>query len=225
VNKKWIRDIIGLLPDSERYTKAALIPAFRAWQSAHQLPTVPAFVRREDLWEHVITHHVEAPVLYLEFGVYEGYSIRFFSERIRDPRSSFVGFDTFVGLPEAWLTYKAGTFDVGGRVPDIRDNRVSFMAGLFQETLGRFLSTVGDNRRLIVHCDADLYSSTLFVLTQLAPLLDGAVVVFDEFNALPHEFRALLDFSKAYRMSYRLLGYVNPSLDQAAVRFDAMQSV
>jgi len=106
--------------------------------------------------------------------------------------------------------------------PSINDSRVSFHIGLFQDSLPPFLRTFRAGKsHLVIHCDADLYSSTLFVLTQLAPYMDGAVVLFDEFNALPHEFRALQDFSRAYRMSYRLIGDVHPRLQRAAFEFYA----
>ncbi len=58
--------------------------------------------------------------------------------------------------------------------------------------------------------DADLYSSTLYVLALLAPhiRLDD-VTVFDEFGSIrmaKHEFRAFEDFSSAFRMSTVRLG-------------------
>src|SRR6266545_4942707 len=83
---------------------------------------------------------IRAPIDYLEFGVYEGVSIRYFAERHRDPESRFVGFDTFSGLPENWREFGPGHFDVNGRVPSIKDSRVSFVPGLFQDTLPTFLS-------------------------------------------------------------------------------------
>jgi hypothetical protein len=49
-----------------------------------------------------------------------------------------------------------------------------------------------------VHIDCDLYSSTSFVLSTLAPRLDGATVAFDELLELPeyeaHEGRAFAEF-------------------------------
>ena len=152
--------------------------------------------------------------------MFDGYSIRHFAERLKHADSRFVGFDTFTGLPENWGMLSAGTFDLHNKTPLIDDDRVSFHAGLFQDTLPQFLQTLTvGNRRLLIHCDADLYSSTLFVLTQLASQISGAIVVFDEFNALPHEFRALQDFSRSYRKSYRIIGDVYPRLQRAAIQF------
>src|SRR5579871_3098569 len=57
---------------------------------------------REKLWDAVIDQERldESPLLYLEFGVYQGRSMSWWLERIRNPESRFVGFDTFTGLPE-----------------------------------------------------------------------------------------------------------------------------
>ncbi|MCX2715910.1 hypothetical protein [Mycolicibacterium sp. J2] len=40
--------------------------------------------------------------LYLEFGVFEGRSMRWWSEHLTMPGAALVGFDSFEGLPENW---------------------------------------------------------------------------------------------------------------------------
>jgi hypothetical protein len=42
------------------------------------------------------------PLLYLEFGVFQGRSIGRMAERFPHPAARFVGFDSFEGLPEDW---------------------------------------------------------------------------------------------------------------------------
>jgi len=81
---------------------------------------------------------------------------------------------------------------------------------MFQDTLPRFLRDFARNKRLVLHLDADLYSSTLFVLTSVASLLrPGDLLPFDEFAAPAHEFRAFDDFVKAFGLCYEVVGAVN----------------
>ena len=40
--------------------------------------------------------------LYLEFGVFEGRSMRWWSRNLSEPGAKLVGFDSFEGLPEDW---------------------------------------------------------------------------------------------------------------------------
>jgi hypothetical protein len=178
--------------------------------------------KRFQLYEHVFrTEGLDGPIDYLEFGVAGGESFRWWVEHNAHPDSRFFGFDTFTGLPEDFGGgIKAGTFSTGGRVPDLRDSRCRFEAGLFQETLGPFLARHRLERRLVVHADADLYTSTLYSLSRLAPFLkDGDILVFDEFGVPTHEFRAFSDLVASYRLGYRVLGAVNNYL-QVAVRVE-----
>ena len=58
--------------------------------------------------------------------------------------------------------------------------------------------------------DADLYSSTLYVLTSIARYLKpGDIIFFDEFNVPNHEFAAFNQFVSSYYIKYELLGAVN----------------
>lgn len=58
--------------------------------------------------------------------------------------------------------------------------------------------------------DADLFSSTLYVLTSLAPFLkSGDIIIFDEFNVPNHEFLAFEAFINSYYFEYEVLGAVN----------------
>ncbi|NTW50206.1 MAG: macrocin O-methyltransferase [Chlorobiales bacterium] len=170
--------------------------------------------KRYQLYEFLFKNHgLNAPVSYLEFGVASGNSIKWWVEHNADPNSRFVGFDTFTGLPEDWSGgFREGAFSTGGKMPLINDSRCCFQKGLFQETLPAFLSTYQPppERKQIIHLDADLYSSTLYVLTSLAGILKaGDVLIFDEFNVPLHEFRAFHDFVAAYRIEYKVIGAVN----------------
>lgn len=166
---------------------------------------------REDLYRFLLTSHkLDEAIDYFEFGVYRGESLKWWVENNRKEESRFVGFDTFTGLPEDWGTFKRGHFTTQSQIPAIADNRVTFEKGLFQDTLDRFLESYSSARRKVVHLDADLYSSTIFVLTRLGPLLKcNDVLIFDEFLAWDnpaHELRAFSDFAGSYRITYKLLG-------------------
>ncbi|MCB1017204.1 MAG: class I SAM-dependent methyltransferase [Acidimicrobiales bacterium] len=183
---------------------------------------VAAHERREDLYAAVRDGLADdEPLDYLEFGVSTGASLRWWSAALHHPATRLVGFDTFEGLPEDWGKVGAGAFTAGGRVPDIDDDRIDYVVGLFQDTLGPWLETAPVGRRTIVHLDADLYSSTLFVLASLAPRLrPGDVLVFDEFGSVrnaDHEFRAFRDFTTAFGWSYEPLG-ATTAYKQVALR-------
>jgi hypothetical protein len=147
---------------------------------------------------------------YLEFGVAEGRSFKWWIEHHKDANSRFYGFDTFTGLPENWDFYRQGDMTAGGKTPVVTDSRCLFIKGLFQETLPFFLKDYKRQDKLVVHLDADLYSSTLYVLASLAPVLKaGDILVFDEFGVPTHEFKAFEDFTSAFYMKYELIAAGN----------------
>lgn len=217
-------------PASEALLTAGYLARLAVWTHRHRTPPFdadrdePAFrhAKRERLYGYVRdAERLEGPVTYLEFGVAGGHSFAWWLARNTDPASRFVGFDTFTGLPEDFGPYKTGAFSTEGRAPEIADPRARFVAGLFQDTLGPFLAEAAldarpTSHRLVVHLDADLYSSTLFVLTRLAPVLrPGDVLFFDEFGVPMHEFKAFTEFVQAYGVGYRVLGQANDFLQVA----------
>jgi hypothetical protein len=101
-------------------------------------------------------------------------------------------------------------------MPEINDPRAFLIKGLFQETLIPFLGGGGLNGQLIIHMDADLFTSTLFALCTLAPYLKaGDVIIFDEFCVPAHEFRAYRIFTDTFLVNLRLKGAVNNYLQCA----------
>jgi len=61
----------------------------------------------------------------------------------------------------------------------------------------------------VLHLDADLVTSTLFVLTTLARVLKrGDILFFDEFSCPLDEYRAFDEFVHSYYLKYELLGAV-----------------
>jgi O-methyltransferase len=147
-----------------------------------------------------IAKHIgsERNITYLEFGVAQGRSIKKIAELFTHPEARFYGFDSFEGLPESWLMHDVGAFTNNGRLPQTDDKRVSFVQGWFQNTVPGFLEEFPkDSRGLtLIHIDADLYSSTLFVLTMLWPVFDEFYIIFDDF--IYDEVIALRDFLTAF---------------------------
>lgn len=184
----------------------------------------PTFKRTYDkryaLYEHLFeTDRLDSlPINYLEFGVSEGHSFRWWSSRNVHPGSRFAGFDTFEGLPEKWgVFYKKG--DMSAPVPEMADVRTEFVKGLFQDTLNGYLEkNIPGDKINVIHLDADLFTSTIFVLTTFARhLKKGDILLFDEFNVPGHEWMAYRIFTQSFYIKTELIGGVN-NYYQAAFR-------
>lgn len=177
--------------------------------------------RRYDLYKYVLDNELSgAAVDYFEFGVAEGTSFKWWVKNITNERSRFFGFDTFTGLPEDWGPFKKGSMSGGNSVPQIDDSRHKFYQGLFQKTLFEFLESYTGGRKKIILMDADLYSSTLFVLTTLSQLLQkGDIIIFDEFNVPMHEYKAFREWSDSFYIRYSIVGEVN-NFYQVAIKIE-----
>ena len=175
------------------------------------------YTDRFKLHEFVIKEEIQNQSIdYLEFGVASGIAFKWWVEKNKNPGSRFFGFDVFTGLPEDFGVMKKQHYDTDGQTPKIQDNRVTFIKGLFQDSLPVFLHDYKPQRKKVVHMDADLYSSTLFVLTKLLPFLEkDNIIIFDEFGVPTHEFRAFDDIISSYNLRYELLGAINNYLQIA----------
>ena len=111
-------------------------------------------------------------------------------------------------MPENWHTagQAKGSYSTFGKSPDIKDKRVFFYKGLFQNTFKKWIKDVSIDDESIIFChfDADLYSSTLFGLTKIGSLGRTFYCMFDEFFG--DENRALEDFKQSYLFKATLLG-------------------
>ncbi|CAN5419019.1 hypothetical protein BH10ACT10_BH10ACT10_01840 [soil metagenome] len=163
-------------------------------------------VRREDLFAIGLSKVQGATrPLYLEFGVFAGASLRWWSEHLSTPGATLVGFDSFEGLPETWnALMPKGSFG-GGGVPQIADDRVSFEVGWFDQTVPNF--AVPEHDALVVNVDSDLYTSAMIVLDKMEPYLAaGSLLYFDELNDRDHELRALREFLARTGKTIQALG-------------------
>lgn len=174
------------------------------WMADHGFE-VP--VRLRDRWEVfrlVAASVADLQVLYLEFGVFQGETIRFWAQQLKHPAARLHGFDSFEGLPEAWDDKPQGFFSTEGRVPRVDDPRVQLFAGWFDEVLRRY--TVPSHQVLVINMDADLYSSTITVLRFLRPWIrQGTYIYFDEMYALEHEPRAFHEFMEETGLRFRVV--------------------
>lgn len=150
----------------------------------------------------------DKPISYFEFGVNRGESIKWWYEHNRLDESRFYGFDSFEGLPESWMKDRvAGFFSTGGEAPKVEDSRVRFYKGWFHETLPSALDLFAMPQQRVIHMDADLYRSTIYVLLLIGSYLRaGDIVIFDEFADSIHEFRAFEDFQSIFGFGARLIG-------------------
>jgi O-methyltransferase len=175
----------------------------RQWMSAHKLFLEHRVSRRLELFQLVGTEIGDQPALYLEFGVATGEATRMWSQVLRHPASVLHGFDSFDGLPEAWGDKPKGCFSTAGALPEIADARVQFFKGRFEQTLASYSPPERDT--VVFNMDADLYSSTIFVLRTLKHLVKpGTYLYFDEFSSYGDEERAFREFVEENGLSFRL---------------------
>lgn len=163
---------------------------------------------RKVMWEENILDSTLDEGLILEFGVASGGSIGWFAKHFKG--SAIYGFDSFEGLPEDWnlgnTVLKKGHFTTKGKTPEVEG--VTFVKGWFENTLPDFLEK-HDSYLKIIHLDADLYSSTKYVLEQVKErLVPGTFILFDELTHFPnhpqyahnrqHEYKAFMEFCQTY---------------------------
>ena len=170
------------------------------------------YSRRYNLYEEISKAEKldTSSIDYFEFGVCGGHSFKWWLEYNKNADSKFYGFDTFEGLPEAFGPFGKGSMAVALESLNINDTRASFYKGLFQDTLVPFLEQYKSQRKKLIHLDADLFSATLFSLSQLYRYLnDGDILLFDEFAVPKHEFMAFKIFTESFYVDYEVIGAAN----------------
>lgn len=174
---------------------------------------------REKLYAYIVEKHLKAVEFeYMVFGVSSGNSLKWWVKQNKNPNLRFWGFDTFTGLPEDWGIYKKGTFSLEGQFPDIQDDRIEFVKGLFQDTLLKTIKQIDFTKKLVINLDADLYTSTIYCLTTLHPYLKGGdIIIFDEFSVPLGEFKAYEEFTSSYNCRFEPIGAINNYLQVAFI--------
>lgn len=190
-----------------KWRKATQVNGYNDWYQGDW-----DYNRRINLYEAISKQEkldTEA-VDYFEFGVCGGLSFKWWLEHNKNPASKFFGFDTFEGLPEKFGPFGKGSMAVALESLNITDPRASFYKGLFQDTLVPFLDQYNSKRRKLIHMDADLFSATIFSLSQLYRFLEEEdIILFDEFAVPKHEFMAFKIFTESFYMKYEVIGAAN----------------
>lgn len=187
------------------------------WMRSKGYRPVYRLAQKNEFWQLLDRQIGDCAVLYLEFGVWHGDTTSAVAKCLHNPQSRFHGFDSFEGLPENWnMTAAAGCFSTDGKIPRSNDPRVQFHKGWFHDTLPCFV--LPPHEVLVINLDADLYSSTAFVLDQLCDaIVPGTYLYFDEFSDRHHELRAFEEFLLRTAMKFDLIA-ATPTCEKVLFR-------
>ena len=158
-------------------------------------------------WWNVALEKIEIDGLHLEFGVYKGESINYFSSK--KPNTTWYGFDSFEGFQEDWQGgfYGKSTYTLNGQKPVVNKN-VKLIKGYFKDTLPKFLKNKKQNIAFL-HIDCDTYQSTKEVLDIIGPkkLVSNTRILFDEYTSYigwkENEFKAWKEFVQKHNVNYK----------------------
>lgn len=150
--------------------------------------------------------------LLLEFGVYNGRSINYFSKQLdkKNDKRNIYGFDSFQGLDEDWYGVKERkhkSWSMFGQTPSNLHSRARLSVGLIQVTLKPFLENQ-NSKIAFIHIDTDTYTPAKIVLEECKDYMpNGCVVLFDELIGYPnwenHEYKALKEVLKDEEYSFK----------------------
>lgn len=151
--------------------------------------------------------HAKPEGLVLEFGVYNGKSIRNIASIVA---TQVHGFDSFEGIPENWNDEPSGSYSANGELPEVPSN-VTLHKGWFEDTVPKFKEEHSGAIRFM-NIDCDLYSSTKTIFDLLGPqVVSGTVIVFDEFIGYKSwkddEFKAFQEAVHQYQWRYEILSF------------------
>jgi predicted O-methyltransferase YrrM len=176
------------------------------------------FQNKEEFRGHAINKVMDSGMI-LEFGVFQGKSINFFSQTLlmkKDTRVIY-GFDSFEGLSEDWVgtNMLRSTFTQKGKSPKVNKN-VKLIKGWIDDTLPTFLKENLNDRSEIafIHIDVDSYSPTKIIFENTVHLLKpGSIIVFDELLGYAGwrngEYRALTEIISP-RWNFQYISFCEP---------------
>jgi hypothetical protein len=145
-------------------------------------PRIPFFHSREKLWAEVARKQLTGEWIGIELGVASGDSTRSIAKLPQFGLcSAWHGFDTFLGLPNAWGDLPEGAFSTGGVPPEINDGRYSWHIGDIAGTMNDLDKYDLQSKTKLVLFDFDLYKPSKIAWEKLFGLLQsGDIVYFDE---------------------------------------------
>jgi hypothetical protein len=163
---------------------------------------------REELWALGL-RDAKPEGLFLEFGVFKGYSANYFAKHLNN---EIWGFDSFEGLQEDWVgtAIPKGTLDLKGRLPKVRSN-VRLIKGWFDETLPDFLRQHPHNISLL-HLDCDSYVPTRYVLNECKTRLTAdTIIILDDYHGFRGwklgQFQAWSEFVAENKLTYEYIAF------------------
>lgn len=165
----------------------------------------------ESGWHDIALSKICTKGLCLEFGVFNGESINYFSKIIKD--RIWYGFDSFEGLQEDWKGgwYSKGYFNLNGQLPIVNDN-VRLIKGWFNNTLPIFLKE-NEEKISFINIDCDTYESTVEIFKYIKKdrLQKGCIVVFDEYFGYIGwkygEFKAWQEYVHKNKIKYEYIAF------------------
>jgi hypothetical protein len=164
------------------FSQIGAVCEFLLWQR-RTFGETRVFRSKKSLFRHILkqVRKENSSIDVYEFGVAHGFLTKFILDLETKKQtciSNYYGFDTFEGLPERYREFQRGSFTNHGKYPAIESNKLFWLKGHVEETVGE--STFTLSRKLVIF-DLDLYLPTTHVINKLIPSLGiGDILYFDE---------------------------------------------
>lgn len=178
-----------------------------------RFPDAEFFGTRKNLLKQISKSYGREICLVIELGVARGALTKWGLKAFGSPNLSWVGFDTFTGLPTNWIrngdVYLAsGAFSTAGRMPQILDYRLSFVVGDVTTTCKQIPDLLKKriDTKVFFIFDLDLLDPSLSVWKEISPhLRQGDLLYFDQAFDSEGE-RVLIDNYLLKEKTVKLLG-------------------
>jgi len=222
------RALLHRLPGSEHRRRQAWLwheyRAFAQQQRKHMFMSTARFL------------HINRPVpgYYFEFGCHSANTIRLAFDSYRWLFDfTYVGFDSFEGLPEIGAIDRQAIWEKGKLATEEDDfirrclrhgiphDRLLTVRGFYDKSLTPELAArLKPTKAAVIYVDCDLYESTVPVLAFVKDFLQpGTILVFDDWNCF------LADPERGERRAFREFRAANPALQfQEFVSTDMQKS-